>query len=118
MPARACTPQEAADAVPALHRPTLAHEAGRVPSHQVPGAAKDVRRAFALATCSGCHKAETGTNFLHVRPREPGTASRVSAFLEQELAPGGPRVTDFQTLLNLDDVEQVDNGPSRDHGGD
>ncbi|HZI15822.1 MAG TPA: hypothetical protein VE153_35980 [Myxococcus sp.] len=84
----------------------------------VPGVTEDVRRAFALATCSGCHKAETGTNFLHVRTREPGAASRVSAFLAQELAPGGPRVTDFHTLLNLDDVDAVKNGRSRDHASD
>ncbi len=85
---------------------------------EVPGVTEDVRRAFALATCSGCHKAETGTNFLHVRTREPGAASGVSPFLAQELAPGGPRVTDFHRLLNLDDVDRVEDGLGRDHVSD
>ncbi|MFP2911553.1 hypothetical protein ACLESD_42310 [Pyxidicoccus sp. 3LFB2] len=84
-------------------------------SWQVPGVTEDVRHAFALATCSGCHKAETGANFLHVRTREVGTASPVSAFLAGELA-AGARVADFHRLLNVADAEQIQSGKRRDHG--
>jgi hypothetical protein len=81
----------------------------------VPGAPEQVRRAFALASCSGCHKSETGTNFLHVRSREVGSASQLSAFLTQELSPGGPRMADFQLLLNTVDPDKVKDGKGRDH---
>jgi hypothetical protein len=84
-------------------------------SWQVPGAPEEVRHAFAKATCSGCHKPETGTNFLHVRTREVGSPSALSAFLAQELSPGGPRVTDFYELLSVDDVEKVKDGKAKDH---
>jgi hypothetical protein len=86
-------------------------------SWQVPGVTEDVRHAFAKATCSGCHKAETGANFLHVRTREVGAAAPVSVFLAQELAPGGPRVADFHRLLNVATVDEVQSGKRRDHGG-
>jgi hypothetical protein len=82
---------------------------------QVPGVPEEVRHAFAISTCSGCHKPETGTNFLHVRTREVGSPSLLSAFLAQELSPGGPRVTDFHQLLNVDDVEKVKDGKGKDH---
>jgi hypothetical protein len=82
---------------------------------QVPGVPENVRHAFAKATCSGCHKPETGTNFLHVRTREVGSPSPISAFLAQELSPGGPRVTDFFHLLNVDDVDGVKDGKGKDH---
>jgi hypothetical protein len=85
-------------------------------SWQVPGAAEDVRHAFAKATCSGCHKAETGANFLHIRTREIGAASPVSAFLAGELAMSGPRVADFHGLLNVAHVDEVQSGKRRDHG--
>jgi hypothetical protein len=40
------------------------------------------RRAFSQGTCSGCHSIpETGTEFLQLRPRDAGSASRLSAFL-------------------------------------
>lgn len=81
----------------------------------VPGASEEVRHAFAKATCSGCHKPETGTNFLHVRSREVGTASPLSAFLAQELSPGGPRVADFHELLNADTEDDVKDGKGKDH---
>jgi len=46
---------------------------------------------------------------LHVRTREVGSPSLLSAFLAQELAPGGPRVTDFHELLNAQgDPETVE----------
>ena len=69
----------------------------------------------ARATCSGCHKSETGTNFLHVRLRDVGTASPLSTFLTQELSPGGPRMADFQLLLNTADLEKLKDGTGRDH---
>lgn len=81
----------------------------------VPGASEEVRHALAQAMCSGCHKSETGTNFLHVRSREVGSASQLSAFLAQQLSPSGPRLTDFQTLLNTLDPDRVENGKGRDH---
>ncbi|WP_224364476.1 hypothetical protein [Hyalangium versicolor] len=82
---------------------------------QVPGVNEAVRSAFAAATCSGCHRSETGTNFLHVRTREPGTSSSISAFLAEQLSPGGPRVADFVDLLNTSDMEQMENGRGSDH---
>ncbi|HEX8704972.1 MAG TPA: hypothetical protein VF815_39430 [Myxococcaceae bacterium] len=85
-------------------------------SWQVPGVSEEVRHAFAKATCSGCHKPETGTNFLHVRTREVGSPSLLSDFLAQELRPGGPRVTDFHELLNVQgDLEKVKDGKGKDH---
>jgi hypothetical protein len=81
----------------------------------VPGVTEEVRHAFALATCSGCHKSETGTNFLHVRTREPGSPSLLSAFLAQELSPTGPRVADFHALLNAPASDEVRDGRGRDH---
>jgi hypothetical protein len=82
---------------------------------QVPGVLEEVRYAFAKSTCSGCHKPETGTNFLHVRTREVGSPALLSAFLAQELSPGGPRVTDYHVLLNVDDVGKVKDGKGKDH---
>jgi hypothetical protein len=84
----------------------------------VPGATEEVRHAFAEATCSGCHKSETGTNFLHVRTREPGSPSLLSPFLTQALSPTGPRVADFHALLNTPASGDVRDGRGRDHGGD
>ncbi|XXF81328.1 hypothetical protein P2318_16675 [Myxococcaceae bacterium GXIMD 01537] len=83
---------------------------------QVPGVPEDVRGAFALATCSGCHKAETGTNFLHLRSREVGAASQLSAFLQGQLAPGGPRLLDYLSLLNAQNPEAVRDGIGLDRG--
>ena len=83
---------------------------------EVPGATEEVRHAFALATCSGCHKSETGTNFLHVRTREVGSPSPLSAFLTQQLSPTGPRLPDFQALLNTFDLSKVKDGRGKDHG--
>lgn len=83
---------------------------------QVPGAREDVRRAFGVATCSGCHKAETGTNFLHVRTREPGQPSALSDFLRAQLAPTGGRVLDYRSLLGAEDVASVRDGEGLDPG--
>jgi len=83
----------------------------------VPGATEEVRHAFAQATCSGCHKSETGTNFLHVRTREVGSPSLLSAFLTEQLSPTGPRLADFQALLNTHDPSKVKDGKGKDHAG-
>jgi hypothetical protein len=82
----------------------------------VPGVTEEVRHAFAQATCSGCHKSETGTTFLHVRTREPGNPSLLSPFLTQALSPTGPRVADFHALLNTHASGEVRDGRGRDHG--
>ena len=98
-------------------KPFLA-AAAPVPSNLawvVPGVDENVRHAFALATCSGCHKSETGTNFLHVRMREAGARAAISAFLAEQLSPTGPRVADFVGLLNTTNASKVKNGSGRDH---
>jgi hypothetical protein len=81
----------------------------------VPGATEEVRHAFGQATCSGCHKSETGTSFLHVRTREAGSPALLSAFLTEQLSPTGPRVADFHTLLNTPAPDRVRDGCGRDH---
>ena len=43
----------------------------------------DARQKFSLNTCNGCHGAETGTAFLHIAPREVGSAAALSGFLTQ-----------------------------------
>ncbi|WP_224248178.1 hypothetical protein [Hyalangium gracile] len=82
---------------------------------QVPGVSEEVRHAFSLATCSGCHKSETGTFFLHVRTREAGAAAQLSAFLAEELSPTGPRVMDFHGLLNTADANTLKDGRGKEH---
>lgn len=45
-------------------------------------ASNDARHAFALDTCSGCHRSETGTGFLHVGfPDDPHAPAALSGFL-------------------------------------
>jgi hypothetical protein len=85
---------------------------------EVPGVSEELRHAFALATCSGCHKSETETSFLQVRTREVGSASVLSPFVIQELSPTGPRVMDFRGLLSLPDGDRVQNGLGKDHPED
>jgi hypothetical protein len=48
-----------------------------------PGIARpEARLAFSLGTCNGCHSiSETGTEFVHVKPRDAGQASVLSGFL-------------------------------------
>jgi len=81
---------------------------------------EDVRHAFALATCAGCHRHETDTrSFLHLGDRralDPADANDaanlppaptpeserqtvISAFLRADIAPGGARHEDYVTLL-------------------
>lgn len=74
----------------------------------------DARHGFALATCNGCHTAETGAKFLHVKNRAAGTASALSGFLTGVTVPdpvsGAPRsfddverrVADMQAVLEGD----------------
>jgi hypothetical protein len=81
----------------------------------VPGATEEVRHAFGQGTCSGCHKSETATSFLHVRTREAGSPSLLSAFLTEQLGPTGPRMTDFHALLNTPAPDRVRDGCGRDH---
>jgi hypothetical protein len=82
----------------------------------LPGVAPEVRAAYALATCSGCHLAETGgvagTNFTHVRVRAAGAAADLSPWLKAELA--GPRRLDFAGLLKAKDAGQLEDGPGLD----
>lgn len=83
---------------------------------EVPGASEEVRKAFALNTCNGCHRNETDTFFLHVFPLDPNTQeATLSAFLANELAePGGVRVLDLKTILEEGENE-VKNGKGKDH---
>lgn len=47
-----------------------------------PGVPADVRKGFAIETCSGCHKNETGTaNFQHVTGRRAGAVATLSSFI-------------------------------------
>jgi hypothetical protein len=41
----------------------------------------DARHVFSLATCSGCHTRETKTSFVHIAPRDAGSAAQLSGFL-------------------------------------
>ncbi len=42
----------------------------------------EARHHFSLNTCNGCHSAsETGTFFLQISPRDPGTVAQLSGFL-------------------------------------
>jgi hypothetical protein len=47
-----------------------------------PGVDNEARHHFAINTCNGCHGAqETGTGFLHLVPRPPGTQAQRSRWL-------------------------------------
>ncbi|HRI55116.1 MAG TPA: hypothetical protein PLW65_33505 [Pseudomonadota bacterium] len=47
-----------------------------------PGVPADVRKGFAIETCNGCHKNETGTaNFQHVTGRRAGAVATLSSFI-------------------------------------
>jgi hypothetical protein len=84
---------------------------------EVPGASEQLRHAFALSTCNGCHRSETSTSFLHVKNREPALATVLSPFLTAELAPGGPRIADLTTVLTQD-FSKINHGKGKDHGHD
>ena len=48
---------------------------------RAPSVQAEVRHKFSVNTCSGCHAGETGTDFVHVAPRQAGQTSVLSAFL-------------------------------------
>lgn len=47
----------------------------------------EARHAFGLSTCSGCHRTETGTPFLHVGTRNPGEPAPLSGYLTGKKMP-------------------------------
>jgi hypothetical protein len=50
-------------------------------------ASNPARHKFSLATCNGCHGAETGTSFLHVGPASFGSPASLSGFLTGATVP-------------------------------
>jgi hypothetical protein len=48
---------------------------------RAPGVNTEARHKFSLNTCSGCHAAETGTDFTHISPRAAGHQAALSVFL-------------------------------------
>jgi hypothetical protein len=54
----------------------------RIDVWTAPGIANnEARHKFSLNTCNGCHGAETGTIFLHVKTREAGKEAELSPFM-------------------------------------
>ena len=64
---------------------------------KAPGANETVRKAFAVATCIGCHQSETGTFFLHVGTRTANTEATISDFMKSTELPF--RAKDLASLL-------------------
>jgi len=62
-----------------------------------PGVKPDVRKAFAVATCIGCHQSETGTFFLHVTNRSAGAEAGISSFVRNIELPA--RAKDLASLI-------------------
>src|SRR5262249_40530864 len=52
-------------------------------------------RGFSMATCNGCHAADTNTRFNHIFPRRRYGESELSPFLESELK---ARARDMESL--------------------
>lgn len=50
----------------------------------------DARFKFSMATCSGCHLAETNTSFYHIRPTPFGTPAILSPFLSGPITVNDP----------------------------
>ncbi len=73
----------------------------RVPTNtftwNVPGVPAEVRKAFSLGTCNGCHAGETNTNFLHVARRRGGPETVLSDFVLNQDMPF--RVKELKTLV-------------------
>jgi len=67
------------------------------------GVNEDLRHAFALNTCSGCHLNETGTRFLQVLPRDSGAAANISQVLRDVFIP--QRSAQLSQLLEGQDDE-------------
>jgi hypothetical protein len=64
-----------------------------------PGVSSEARHHFAINTCNGCHAVEeTGTPFLHLVPRRPGTEAARSRWLTgtvvNDRVTGAPRMFD------------------------
>jgi len=74
------------------------------------GVNEDLRHAFALNTCSGCHLNETETRFLQVVPRDPGVAATISQVLRDVFIP--QRSAQMSQLL----AGQDDEGAGDHHG--
>ncbi len=51
------------------------------------GVSSEARFGFSVTTCNGCHTGDTDTRFLHVRHRDAGVESELSAFLTGGSAP-------------------------------
>jgi hypothetical protein len=85
----------------------------------------DARQAFAVATCNGCHTAETGARFVHVAPRAAGVETRLSGFLTgttvEDPVTSGPRTfndlarraDDFRQLLASSEADIIASGSTR-----
>jgi Concanavalin A-like lectin/glucanases superfamily len=72
-----------------------------------PGVQPDTRHHFALNTCNGCHSSqETGTPFLQISPRFPGSEASLSGFLTGitigDPVTGAPRTFNDLRRRNLD----------------
>jgi hypothetical protein len=65
----------------------------------------EARHKFSLATCNGCHTRETGTQFLHIAPRNAGSEAMLSEFLtglnQPKDDPGNPDPTVTHTFHDL-----------------
>ena len=83
---------------------------------QAPGVPEDVRAKFAIATCGGCHRTETGTVFLHVENRQVGAPAKLSAFFDNEIA--GIRTDDFIELLSMKNYDFMKDGLGKDFGAE
>jgi len=64
----------------------------------------DARHAFSLASCNGCHTAETRTDFVHISPRVADTPAKLSDFLtglnQPKLDPVSGVARTFHDLLD------------------
>jgi len=74
---------------------------------RVPGVSSEARHHFALNTCNGCHSSEeTGTGFLQISPRFPGSEASLSGFLTGITIPdpvtGTPRTFNDLRRRNID----------------
>lgn len=86
----------------------------------------EARHNFALSTCNGCHTAETGTSFLHVKNRAAGVESKLSGFMTgitvNDPISGAPRTfnelarraEDMAFVLEVDNDELFPNAASDD----
>ena len=71
----------------------------------------EARHKFSLNTCNGCHSLdETGTFFLQINPRDPGTVAQLAGFLSGSSVPD-PVTGELRTFNDLRrrklDLEQI-----------